>query len=433
MTGAAAAAMSGVGREMHALMAELFPICRSITGPGVRETLRRLSQVAPMEIFEVPSGTRCFDWTVPDEWVVHDAFIAGPDGQRLIDFHVSNLHVVSYSEPVDASMSFDQLRPHLHTRPDLPDAIPYVTSYYKRRWGFCLSQRQLESLGPGPFHVYIDSKLAPGSLTYGEIRIPGDSSEEVLLSTYVCHPSMANNELSGPVVTAFIARALLDRLRLRYSYRIVFAPETIGALCYLSRHLDTLKQRVVAGYVVTCVGGNGSATYLQTRNGHTLTDRLTTHVLRHCGEPFQTRPYTTRGSDERQYDAPGVDLPVGSLMRSKYGEYKEYHTSLDDLTLVTAGQLEASLRLYLMCIEALEQNRSYRIQTIGEPNLGSRGLYPTLGAGAQADLQTETLLGLCAYCDGDHDLVDIAELHERPVWDFYPAVAALTSCGLLRA
>lgn len=429
---AAAPSPSDAGLQMHALMRELFPICRSITGDGVRETLRILSRHVPLEIREVPSGTACFDWTVPDEWNIRDAYVADEDGNRILDFRKNNLHVVGYSEPVDATMTLEELRPHLHSRPDMPDAIPYVTSYYSRRWGFCLSQRQVESLRPGRYRVRIDATLAPGALTYGETYLPGESEQEILLSTYVCHPSMANNELSGPVLTAFLAAELQRRAKRRYSYRIVFVPETIGALCYLSRNLDAMKDRVVGGYVITCVGGPDDFTYLLSRDGNALLDRATLHVLKATGRPHRIVSFTKRGSDERQYNAPGIDLGVGSLMRSKYHDYPEYHTSADDLDFVTADHMAQSLSAYLDCIDALEVNVVPVTQTLGEPNLGKRGLYPTIGAAIDNGAFVDNLLAILAYGDGSRDLIEIAEIHGKPVTDYADALAALADNGLVK-
>lgn len=431
MTMSAGGATVGLGVEMHQLMRELFPICRSITGNGMRESLEILAQRLPMEIHEIPSGTACFDWKVPDEWNIRDAYIADAAGNRVIDFRKNNLHVMGYSEPVDATMTLAELKPHLHTRPDMPDVVPYVTSYYKRRWGFCLSQRHLETLTDGNYRVCIDSTLAPGSLSYGEVFVPGRSDREILLSTYLCHPSMANNELSGPVLTAFITAELLKRENLQYSYRIVFCPETIGALCYLSRNLDEMKRRTVGGYVVTCVGGPDDFTYLESRDGNALVDRSTLHTLRSTGRPHRVVSFTERGSDERQYNAPGIDLNVGSLMRSKYGDYPEYHTSADDLDFVTADQMEASFMAYIDCLDTLEANMVPRSLTLGEPNLGKRNLYPTLGAGVDNGEFVDNLLAILAYADGCRDLIEIAELHGKSVADYSEAVAALTANDLI--
>jgi aminopeptidase-like protein len=421
------------GERAHALAAELFPICRSLTGPGVRQTLRILQRELPdLTFHEVPSGTRCFDWTVPAEWSIREAYIATEDGRRVVDFANHTLHVVGYSTPVDAVMSLDELRPHLHSILEMPDAIPYVTSYYKERWGFCLSHRQLESLPPGPYRVRIDSTLRPGSLTYGELLIPGRREQEVFLSTYVCHPSMGNNELSGPVVTAEIARWLGSLKDRRYSYRIVFIPETIGSLVYLSRNLPQMKRRVMAGFNVTCVGDDRAYSYLPSRLGGTLADRAALHALRHhAGEGrFKCYSFLERGSDERQYCSPGVDLPVASIMRSKYGTYPEYHTSLDDLSLISPTGLAGGIAALAKAILAVEVNRRYRATVLGEPQLGRRGLYPTLST-PKSGLTVRRMLDVLAYSDGDHDLLAIADMLGVPVWELAAIAGQLLAHELL--
>ncbi len=424
---------ASVGADAYALATKLFPICRSLTGPGVRETLRILQRELPdLTLHEVPSGTRCFDWTVPPEWSIREAYIANEDGRRVVDFANHTLHVVGYSTPVDAVMSLDELRPHLHSLPELPDAIPYVTSYYKERWGFCLSHRQLQSLAQGQYRVRIDSTLAPGSLTYGELLIPGRRDDEIFLSTYVCHPSMGNNELSGPVVTTEIARWLGSLKDRRYSYRIVFIPETIGSLVYLSRNLGDMKRRIVAGFNVTCVGDDRVYSYLPSRQTDTLADRAALHALRHQAgaEGFVRYSFLDRGSDERQYCSPGVDLPVATIMRSKYGAYPEYHTSLDDLSLISPAGLSGGIFAIAKAILAIETNGRYRATVLGEPQLGRRGLYPTLGT-RDGNLVVRKLMGVLAYSDGKHDLLAIADLMGVPVWELSEVAQQLLAHELL--
>ncbi len=424
--------MTDPGHLMHDLMRELFPICRSLTGNGVRETFDIIKNHIPLNIHEVPSGTKVFDWEVPDEWNIHDAYVMDEDGNRVIDFQENNLHVVSYSEPIETKMTLDQLQEHLHSCPQMPEAIPYVTSYYKRYWGFCLSDKQRQRLHSGTYTVKIDSTLKPGNLTYGELFIEGDSEEEILLSTYVCHPSMANNELSGPVLTTWLAKELMDRQkRPRYSYRIVFLPETIGAITYLSQHLEEMKARTIAGYVITCVGGPDDFTYLRSRQGDCITDRITKYVLKTCSAPHRVLEYTQRGSDERQYCAPGIDLPVGSLMRSKYHDYPEYHTSADDLDFVTPEHMALAYDIYRKCLNAIEGNRSYQVTVLCEPQLGKRGLYPNLGAAKQTEVAHDDLMALISYSDGKHDLIQIAELHGRPVDVYFEPVKQLVEANLL--
>lgn len=420
-----------IGDWMYALATRLWPINRSITGDGVRTTLRMLQAELPsLNIHEVPSGTDAFDWTVPEEWNVREAWIEGPDGSRVVDFADHNLHLVGYSEPVDASLTLDDLQAHLYSLPEHPEAIPYVTSYYARRWGFCLRHRDRERLRPGRYRVHIDSVLAPGSLTYADLIIPGETKSEILLSTYVCHPSMANNELSGPCVVAALGKWLSAKASRRYTYRIVFVPETIGAIVYLSRHLPHLKQSVAAGFVVTCVGDDRGYAYVPSRTGGTLADRALQHVLKHLAPDYRRLTFLDRGSDERQYCFPGVDLPVATLMRSRPGDYPEYHTSLDDLRLITPTGLEGGYRALERTIQAIEDDCYPAVTVTCEPNLGKRGLYRTLGT-ADAGERAMRMLHLLAYADGTRSLLDLADLFGVPIWELAVTYSILAQQGLL--
>ncbi len=418
------------GTAMHALARELWPLNRSLTGEGLRATLKRIQRELPdMQIHSVPSGSRAFDWTVPDEWTIRSARLIGPDGQAVVDFANNNLHLVGYSEPVSRTLTREELQPHLHSLPEQPDAIPYVTSYYKRRWGFCLTHRQREALKDGEYRVEIDSTLEPGVLNYGELYIAGESEAEIFLSTYVCHPSMANNELSGPMVTTWLAKHIGNRKR-RYSYRIVFVPETIGSLVYLSRNLHQMKARVVAGFNVTCIGDDRVYGHVPSRAGDTLADRAARHVLQHTDPAYRRYSYLDRGSDERQYCAPGVDLPVTTITRSKYHEYPEYHTSLDDLELVTPAGLQGGYDALRRSIDIIEANHTYRVTVLGEPQLGKRGLYPDISIVHDVH-PAKTMMDFIAFCDGRHDLIAIAETIGAPAWDLVPLAEKLADEGLI--
>ena len=421
------------GGLMHDFASELFPICRSITGNGVRETLNIIAKQIPgLEIHEVPSGTQVFDWTVPREWNISDAYVLDPEGNKIIDFQNSNLHVLGYSIPVNARISLSELQDHLYSLPDQPTAIPYITSYYKERWGFCVSHEQRKKITKeGEYTVVIDSELKDGHLTYGELLIPGENEAEVFLSTYICHPSMANNEVSGPTVTTFLAKWLQSQNR-RYSFRIVFIPETIGSITYLSKNIETMQRRIVAGFNITCVGDERAFSFLPSRQEKSLSDRTALHVLGHLHPDFDRYTYLDRGSDERQYCSPGVDLPVASVMRSKYGTYPEYHTSLDDLELVTSAGLQGAYEVLRRCIECIEADEVLRVSVRCEPQLGKRGLYPTLST-KETNNQVREMMNLIAYCDGNRSLLDIAEKINVPLWRLAPIAAKLKDEGLLTA
>ena len=420
------------GSDMYKMVSDLYHICRSITGPGVRETLSYIQKIIPkLSIQSVPSGTQAFDWTVPNEWTIRDAFIADESGKRIVDFQKHNLHVVGYSEPVDKWLTLEELKQHLHSLPDQPDAIPYVTSYYSRNWGFCLTHEQLQSLVPGRYHVVIDAELKPGVLNYGELILPGELDQEILLSTYICHPSMANNELSGPVVTTALSQWLKTLTDRKYTYRIVFIPETIGSIVYLSQNIEYLKEQVIAGFNITCVGDDRCFSYLPSRNGNTLSDLVALHVLKHTDPDFIRYTWLDRGSDERQYCAPGVDLPIASIMRSKYGEYPEYHTSLDNLELVTPTGLQGGYDALRKAIEIIEKNDHLKSTVLGEPQLGKRGLYPTLST-KESGKQVRTMMNMLSYCDGKNSLLDIAELIDEPFWEVVPLADRLIEQDLLQ-
>jgi aminopeptidase-like protein len=417
------------GLGMYDLVAQLFPICRSITGDGVRRTLEIIKAHIPLETYEVPTGTKAFDWTVPKEWNIRDAYVLDPRGEKVIDFQRNNLHVLGYSTPVDKTVTLAELQEHLHSLPEQSNAIPYVTSYYEERWGFCVADLVRNTLSDGEYRVVIDSELQEGHLTYGELVIPGSSSQEVLLSTYVCHPSMANNELSGPAVATWLAKWIAGAPR-RYTYRLVFIPETIGSIVYLSRNLNHLKEHVIAGFNVTCVGDDRAYSFLPSRNGGTLADRVALNVLQDTHPEFKAYSFLERGSDERQYCSPGVDLPVVSVMRSKYGCYPEYHTSLDNLELVSPQGLQGAFNVLRDCLEVIERNDIYRTTCLGEPQLGRRGLYPTLSTRTSYN-SVRTIMDVLAYADGSNDLLDVSERIGAPVLSLLPVIDTLVDSGLL--
>jgi aminopeptidase-like protein len=420
-----------IGDEILRFAKELYPINRSLTGSGVRKTLDYIKQLLPeLALLEVPSGSSAFDWTIPDEWDISEAFIEDSAGQRIIDFANHNLHVVGYSGPVDVTLSLEELEAHLHSIPDKPDAIPYVTSYYADRWGFCMTHRQRVGLAKGNYRAVIRSRKFKGVMNFAELVIPGSSDSEVLLSTYVCHPSMANNETSGPAVLTFLGRWLLEQPR-RYTYRIVFAPETIGAIHYISQNQKHLKQKVVAGFNISCVGDDRNYSFVASRKGATLADRIAEHVLPQLSSSYVKHSFLERQSDERQYGSVLIDLPFVALSRTKYGCYDEYHTSLDDFSVVTATGLEGGFNMVAQCITALEANRTLVATTPCEPQLGKRGLYPTLGGG-KVSTSVEVLLNVLEYCDGSEDLLAVAARCNLSITQAAQAANVLESHGLLR-
>jgi aminopeptidase-like protein len=424
------AANDDAGHAMMALIEALFPICRSITGNGVRETLSILRRYIPLERHEVRSGTPVFDWSVPREWNIRDAFIRRADGAHVVDFKDHNLHIVQYSRPIDTVMPLAELRPHLHSLPDQPDWIPYRTSYYAENWGFCLTHRTLSSLTDGLYRVVIDADLEPGELSWGELLIPGESQRTVLFSCHICHPSLANDNLSGIAVATMLAQHLV-RLRPRLSYRFLFIPGTIGSLTWLARNEDQLG-RIAHGLVLSCLGDAGGMTYKQSRRGDAAIDRIVAHVLRHDGTPHRIVPFVPYGYDERQYCSPGFNLPVGRLTRTPNGEYPEYHSSADNLSLVRPESLAHSLSVLRRIVATIEGDAVYRSRNPkGEPQLGRRGLYPAIGGQRTTGYDQMALLWVMNLADGDHSLFDTAERAGLPFATIRAAADALYAAELL--
>ena len=437
---------SNEGHRIYAFAERLFPIARSITGEGVRETLKLIdSEIAEtgykLNVLEIPTGTQVFDWTVPKEWKIRDAYIENEAGEKIIDFRKNNLHVLGYSTPVDEWVDREDLLKHVYTQEDQPDAIPYVTSYYRERYGFCMSENMKNSLPEGKYHMYVDSELFDGSLSIGELVIPAtefsatessskeDEAEEILISTYTCHPSMANNECSGPALSAALIRYVASLSKRRFSYRFVFNPETIGSITYLSLKINELKKKVRAGFVLSCVGDDRDYSFIPSRYSDTLADEVIENVMK--SRPKHTKyTFLDRGSDERQYCSPGVDLPVVGVCRSKYGCYPEYHTSKDDMTLVSENGFQGSFDMMCEVIDALEYNRKYRTTVFCEPQLGKRGLYPTISKKGSYD-SVLAMRDLIAYSDGRNTLVEISELIKVPVKELIPIVDKLLENGLL--
>ncbi len=420
-----------IGDKIYNLAEELFPICRSLTGDGVRQTLDKLAEIYPVKQYSVKSGTRVFDWTVPKEWNIRDAYIMDENGNRIVDFLSCNLHVMGYSIPVNQIMTGKELEPYLYCLEEQEDAIPYITSYYSERWGFCVTAKQKYEIANSQqnYQVCIDSELKDGVLNYGEILIKGESEKEIFFSTYVCHPSMANNELSGPTVAIYLAKWIASLPKRRYSYRIVFLPETIGSITYLSTNLKQMQENMLAGFVLTCIGDEGDFSYIPSRYGDNLADKVASCVLKHSVKRFKEYSFLDRGSDERQYCSPFVDLPVCSVTKTKYGEFPEYHTSLDNMDFISAKGLGDSFEFYKTCIEALEFNDYYSIQCLCEPQLGKRGLYPTLSYKGSAEA-TRHMRNTIAYLDGKNDIFDICNLIHADVKTVIETIQLLANAKL---
>lgn len=422
-----------IGRELHAMAARLFGICRSMTGDGVRETLSLLRAWAPFETVEVETGTQAFDWTVPPEWNVRDAFVKDEQGKRVIDFRHSNLHLVNGSVPMQTSLTWSELKPHLRTLPEQPDRIPYRTAFFKEDWGFCLTQSQfdaLEALGERTYDVFIDTTVENGSLTYGECVLPGDIAEDVLISAHICHPSLANDNLSGLCITALLARHLHAMPKRRLTYRFLMAPATIGALTWLARNHEGLD-RVRHGLVLTLLGDAGPLTYKRSRGATAPIDRAAAHVLATSGKPFEVRDFVPWGYDERQFCSPGIGLPMGCLMRTPPGEFEEYHTSGDNLDFIKADALADSFHTCLEIIEVLENDIVFRsLHPMGEPRLGRHGLYESLPEDADVQDFQHAVQWVLNLSDGHHSLLDIAERSGMRFASLRQAAFRLKACEL---
>lgn len=422
---------------MYRLAKEMFPILRSITGQGVQKTLeilkKSIGEGTKFSIVDVPSGTEVFDWTVPKEWAIREAYIEDESGNRIIDMQENNLHVMGYSTPVDRWVDLEELKGYIYVEDAQPEVIPYVTSYYKERYGFCMSKVQRDSLKPGKYHMYIDSELFDGNLTYAELILPGESEKEIFFSTYDCHPSMANNECSGPALMTELIKYVKSLERRRYSYRFIVIPETIGSITYLAtkNHLYEMKKNVIAGFNLSCVGDNGDYSFVATKYGNTLADRVMRNVLKfHTNDNYKEYSFLKRGSDERQYNAPGVDLPVVCFCRSKFGEFPEYHTSADNMDFVSPEGFQGAYEVMKQVINSLERNSYYRVKVLCEPQLGKRGLYPTISKkGAYDDVFI--MKNFLAYADGTNNLMDIAEIIDVNITDIEKVVKSLLDSGLI--
>lgn len=428
------------GKRMYRFCNKIFPICRSITGKGVRQTIQAINHNinkvnVQLDVKAIPSGTPVFDWTIPKEWKIKEAFIEDEYGNRIIDFKKNNLHVVSYSTPIDKWVNLSELKKYIYTQPDQPDVIPYVTSYYKERFGFCMSENQKNTLKPGQYHIFIDSELFDGVLNYAEAVIPGESTKEVFFSTYFCHPSMANNECSGPVLASELIKYIAKKDYRHYTYRFIFIPETIGSIAYLSQdnNLKQLQKNMIAGFNLSCVGDNYDYSIVESIYGDTLADRVLKNVLKyHTNGHYSDYSFLSRGSDERQYNAPGINLPVVCFCRSKFGEFPEYHTSADNMEYVSPEGFQGAYDVMTQVIETLEYNNCYKVNVLGEPHLGKRGLYPTVSQKGSYD-EVMPLKNLLAYSDGKHDLISISDKINVSVSKLIPIVKKLIENNLLES
>lgn len=426
------------GQAMYDFAEKIFPYCRSITGDGVRRTIADMKEYVEagtkvsLDVYGIPSGTQVFDWTVPKEWAIREAYIENEAGERIVDMKVNNLHVLGYSTPIDAWVDLDELKKYIYTEPNQPEVIPYVTSYYKERFGFCMSEAQKNSLQPGKYHMYIDSDLFDGVLNYAEAVIPGESRQEIFFSTYLCHPSMANNECSGPALAAELIRFVASMEHRSYTYRFLFIPETIGSISYMSvdNHLVHMQEHMLAGFNLSCVGDDGDYSIVESKYANTLADRALKNVLRYHAGRYSVYSFLKRGSDERQYNAAGVDLPVVCYCRSKFGEYPEYHTSADDMNLISPEGFQGSYEVMTQVIQALEYNRHYKSAVLCEPQLGKRGLYPTLSKKGNYD-EINAMMDFIAYADGKDDLIGVSDRIGVPVIRLLPIVQRLEKAGLL--
>ncbi|MFF9160000.1 DUF4910 domain-containing protein [Streptomyces longwoodensis] len=426
------ARVTGTGEEMYALVERMYPLCRSITGDGVRATLDIVGEYIELQRHEVPTGTQVLDWTVPQEWNIRDAYVADATGRRVVDFAASSLHVLGYSVPVARTMPLSELREHLHTLPEHPTWVPYRTSYYRPDWGFCLAQETLDALPDGDYEVRIDSTLADGHLSYAEHVVPGQVSDEVIVSSHVCHPSLANDNLAGIAVATYLARALAEGTPY-YTYRFLFAPGTIGAITWLARNAERVE-RVRHGLVLACAGDAGQLTYKRSRRGDAGIDRVMRHVLDASGRPHRVTEFTPYGYDERQFCSPGFDLGVGSLSRTPYAGYPEYHTSADDLGFVSPEAMEDTLAVCREAFAVLDRDRAYvNLSPYGEPQLGRRGLYDALGGRSDAKEAQMAMLWVLSLSDGEHGLLDVAERSGLPFATVAAAADALHGAGLIKA